>query len=153
MNMAWTWGILGLVLLGLEMATGTFYVLWFGVAGLLMSGVVALYPQLSSAMQLFLYALVSTVALLAGKFIFKREQAHDLKVGQSHGDEIGRVGIISEAVSAEKLGRIRFIQGLMGSREWRVVSDVWIDEGEQATVVGVEGNVLRVVPTSTAALE
>lgn len=146
MNMAWAWGILGLALLALEMATGTFYVLWFGVAGLVLCGVVTLSPALSLPMQLFIYAIASLVLLLLGKQLFKRSAQTELKVGQSQGDEIGRVGTIVEAVSPEQLGRIKFTQGLMGSREWRVASDVAIDVGQQASVVAVEGNSLRVAP-------
>lgn len=146
MNMAWAWGILGLALLALEMATGTFYVLWFGVAGLVLCGVVTLSPALSLPMQLFIYAIASLVLLLLGKQLFKRSAQTELKVGQSQGDEIGRVGTIVEAVSPEQLGRIKFTQGLMGSREWRVASDVTIDVGQQASVVAVEGNSLRVAP-------
>lgn len=146
MNMAWAWGILGLALLALEMATGTFYVLWFGIAGLVLCGVVTLSPALSIPMQLFIYAIASLVLLLLGKQFFKRSAQTELKVGQSQGDEIGRVGTIIEAVSPEQLGRIKFTQGLMGSREWRVASDVAIDIGQQASVVAVEGNSLRVAP-------
>lgn len=148
MNMAWAWGILGLVLLATEMTTGTFYMLWFGIAGLILCGVVTLSPGLSLPIQLLIYAMASLVLLLLGKQFFKRSAPTDLKVGQSHGDEIGRIGTIIETVSPDQLGRIKFTQGLMGSREWRVASDVHIDEGQQAYVVAVEGNSLRVAPSA-----
>ncbi|MDP2248747.1 MAG: NfeD family protein, partial [Nitrosomonadales bacterium] len=35
MESTWLWGILGLILLAVEMATGTFYILWFGIAALI----------------------------------------------------------------------------------------------------------------------
>jgi hypothetical protein len=41
-------------------------------------------------------------------------------------------------------GKIRFTQGLMGSREWSAVSIHTIEAGTQAKVVAVEGNALRI---------
>lgn len=145
MNEIWMWGILGLVLLGLEMATGTFYILWFGVAGLLMSVLVWMFPNMSPALQVFAFAVLSLGSLFVYKKYYKGSEQDDLKVGQSKGDEIGKQGTIIEAVSAIQNGKIRFAQGVMGSKEWTVVSDEAIAVGAVAKVVAVEGNTLRVI--------
>ncbi len=55
----WMWGALGLILLGVEMATGTLYVLWFGVAALCVTVVMWLFPAMPNAMQFSLFAALS----------------------------------------------------------------------------------------------
>jgi inner membrane protein len=144
MDPIWIWGILGLLLLGVEMATGTFYILWFGIAGLLVALLVWMMPEVSLAMQIFAYGVLSLGSLFIWKKYYKQTDKDDLRVGQSQGDEIGKVGKIIEAVSSGQAGRIQFAQGVMGSREWVVVADEPIEIGQNAQVTGVEGNTLRV---------
>lgn len=139
----WIWGILGLVLLAAEMATGTLYILWFGIAALCMSAALALFPLMALPLQLLLFAALALGSLAIWKFN-DRKNASDLRIGQSQSDEIGRIGSISQAVSPAHNGSIRFVQGLMGSREWMAISDEEIAVGEDAVVTGIEGNSLRV---------
>jgi inner membrane protein len=139
----WLWGVLGLVLLAAEMATGTFYVLWFGVAALIIAILTWLMPSMSVAVQLFLFSILSIGSLFVWRSYYKKTETHS-RVGQAQGEEIGRVGTIIEPVSAMQNGRIQFTQGVMGSREWDAVANEAIEAGKQAIVVAVEGNSLRV---------
>ena len=139
----WMWGILGLVLLAVEMATGTLYILWFGIAALCMSVALALFPMLALPLQLLLFAVLALGSLAIWKFN-DRKTTSDLRIGQSQSDEIGRIGSITAAVSPAHNGSIRFAQGLMGSREWTAIADEEIAVGEDAIVTGIEGNSLRV---------
>jgi len=139
----WVWGILGLVLLAFEMATGTFYVLWFGIAALIVAVALSVMPTLHVAMQLLLFSVLSLGSLAIWKR-FYQHTSNDLKVGQSQGDEIGRVGTVIEAVSAKKNGRIQFAQGVMGSREWAAIANEDIEVGSDAVIVSIEGNSLRI---------
>ncbi len=139
----WLWGILGLVLLGVEMASGTFYVLWFGVAALVLSVLLWLLPDIATAVQLLIYAVISVGLLFVWQRFYKKS-AVDSRVGQAQGEEIGRVGTMVETVSATQNGRIQFAQGVMGSREWAAVSTETIAAGSSATIVAIEGNSLRV---------
>lgn len=140
---AWVWGALGLVLLALEMATGTFYILWFGIAGLCVSLAVWLFPNLAISVQLVMYAVLSLGSLAIWKLNYKKIETHS-RVGQAQGEEIGRIGIMLETSSASQNGKIRFTQGVMGSKEWIAVSQETIESGKEAKVVAVEGNTLRV---------
>lgn len=139
----WVWGALGLILLAVEMATGTFYVLWFGVAALCVSVATWIFPELSHAMQFTIFAVLSLGSLAIWRRYYKKTEIH-YRVGQAQGEEIGRVGTVIKATSATQNGTIRFAQGLMGSREWVALSDEPIEAGSNATVVAVEGNTLRI---------
>lgn len=143
METEWIWAAVGLVLLALEMATGTFYILWFGVAALCLAVLTHFLPTLLVAYQLVIYAILSLGSLWWWKKHEKKIQVN-ARVGQAQGEEIGRTGVMINACSSKQNGMIRFTQGLMGSREWVAVSNMEIAEGEEARVVAVEGNTLRV---------
>ena len=67
MDAVWIWGIFGLVLLSAELATGTLYILWFGLAALIISALLWLFPGISLAAQLLLFAGLSLSTLLIWK--------------------------------------------------------------------------------------
>jgi membrane protein implicated in regulation of membrane protease activity len=139
----WMWGILGFILLAIEMATGTFYILWFGISALCISIALWIMPALPVTVQLFLFAALSLGSLAIWKLYYKKTSTSS-RVGQSQGDEIGRVGTITEAVSAKQNGRIKFAQGVMGSRDWTAIATEDIETGAEAVITGIEGNALRV---------
>lgn len=139
----WLWGAVGLVLLAAEMATGTFYMLWFGIAALCVSVATWLFPELTSAIQFTIFAVLSLVSLNIWKLYYKETDTHS-RIGQAQGEEIGRIGTVIETCSKTHNGKIRFTQGVMGSREWTAASDETIDVGSNAAVIAVEGNILRV---------
>jgi len=143
MNIVWTWGILGLILLAIEMATGTFYILWFGIAALIVALMTAVFPATPVALQFFLFALISLASLAIWKLNYKKTST-DSRIGQSQGEEIGRVGTITKKVSPQHTGEIEFAQGVMGSRRWTIVADEEIEPGAEALIIAIEGNSLRV---------
>lgn len=140
---AWMWAILGLLLLGAEMLTGTFYILWFGVASLCVALLLFVWPATSVSIQLLAFSILSLSSLALWRIKY-RKQSPPSRVGQSHGDAIGQIGKVTEPVSPQQLGRIVFTLPVMGSREWVIVSDDTIEAGSGAEIVGIEGNYLRV---------
>jgi membrane protein implicated in regulation of membrane protease activity len=143
----WVWSAIGVVLLAIEMATGTFYVLWFGVSALSVAIAMWMFPNIPHAVQFVMFAVLSISSLTIWKLNYKKYETHS-RVGQAQGEEIGRVGTVIEACSPAQNGKIHFTQGVMGSREWTAISDETIDAGSKATVVAVEGNALRIKKTN-----
>lgn len=139
----WVWGILGLILLAAEMATGTFYLLWLGIAALCVGIALFILPGLPASLQLVMFAALSLSSLAIWKLHYKKT-ATNLRVGQSQGDEVGRTGTITETVSPKQNGRISFAQGVMGSRDWAAIADEEIETGAEAVIIRIEGNALRV---------
>jgi membrane protein implicated in regulation of membrane protease activity len=148
----WIWGILGLILLATEMATGTLYILWFGIAALCLSVALWVFPAMPVSLQLFMFAALSLSSLAIWKLHDTRAGVH-LRVGQSQSDEIGRVGVITETVSPKQNGRISFAQGVMGSRDWAAIADEDIEAGAEAVITSIEGNALRVQRKSSVPIE
>ena len=139
----WAWAILGLILLGVEMLSGTFYILWFGVAALCVALMLVAFPAAVLSVQLLAFSLLSLISLAIWKLKYAK-QTPRLRVGQSRSDDIGRAGRMTASVSPEQQGRIAFTIPIMGSREWTAVSEEHIASGEEAIVTGIEGNYLRV---------
>ena len=140
----WIWAVLGIVLLAAEiMITGTLYTLWFSISALCVAVMLWLFPDTPYAVQFTVFAVLSLGSLAIWRRYYKKTDT-SYRVGQAQGEEIGRVGIVTEAVSPAHNGAIRFTQGLMGSKEWVAVSSEPIEAGSNATVVAVEGNSLRI---------
>ncbi len=142
-NAMWVWGAIGLVLLAVEMATGTFYVLWFGVSALSVSIAMWMFPNIPQALQFVMFAALSISSLAIWKLNYKKTETHS-RVGQAQGEEVGRTGTVTETCGPNQIGKIQFTQGLMGSREWPAIANEAIEDGSDATVIAVEGNALRV---------
>jgi membrane protein implicated in regulation of membrane protease activity len=143
MEPMWMWAAVGIILLAVEIATVTFYVLWFGIAALCVSVAMWLFPSMSEAAQFTSFAILSLGSLAIWRLNYKKTST-DTRVGQSQGDEIGRTGTVIETVSLKQNGKIRFAQGLMGSREWAAIADETIEAGNDASVVAIVGNALKI---------
>lgn len=139
----WIWGAIGLILLATEMATGTVYLLWFGVSALSVAIAMWMFPNLALALQFVMFAALSISSLAIWKLNYKKTETHS-RVGQAQGQEIGRVGEVTKACGPNQTGTITFTQGLMGSREWPAIANESIEAGSSAAVIAVEGNTLRV---------
>ncbi len=140
---AWMWAILGLILLGAEMLSATFYLLWFGIAALCVALLLFALPSTSLAIQLLAFSILSFTAIAVWRIKYSGKQPIS-HVGQSRGEAIGQIGKITEAVSPQQLGRIVFTLPVMGSREWVVLSEDTIEAGSGAEISGIEGNYLKV---------
>lgn len=61
--MCWFWLVLGLLLMGAELRFGTFYVIWFGVGALFVSGWVYVYPDATLGSQIFLWVVTAATMI------------------------------------------------------------------------------------------
>lgn len=127
------------------MAIGTMEVFWLGVSALCMAIAVWFFPDLSIGAQLLLYALFAVVTLVVWRKYYKKTDLN-FRIGQSQGEEIGRVGTISQTCGPNQNGRIRFTLGVMGSKEWTAIADETIEIGQEAKIVAVVGNAVKVIP-------
>lgn len=146
MQAGWWWCGLGLVLLCSEMLLGTLYLLWLGIAALVMAVFTLLWAEMPLALQAVNYAVLAVLALAMMRKLEKQKPT--LRIGQAQGEEIGREGIVTVAISPLQPGKIRFSQGVLGSREWVAYADTAIAEQQAAKIIAVEGNSLRVAPVS-----
>lgn len=142
----WHWIVLGIALVIAELAVPAFFVIWFGLGALLV-GLVLLVAPLGATAQIALW-IVASVAMVGLWFrVFKGGEylRSKTRVGQSDGDTIGEIGLMTKPAEPFARGKVRFQKPVLGADEWECVADAPIATGERVRVVAIEGSFLKVV--------
>jgi len=135
------WMILAIVLLGVELVTGTTYILWVAAAALIMAALVFILP-LSWGVQFVLFFILSVVLLVLGhKYVrpkFKGGEPADL-------NDRARtmVGEPVKAIADFEFGKGRVSHG---DTQWAaaLISGKEAKAGDQLRIVSVKGATLQV---------
>ena len=135
----WDWLALGTVLLILEVFGAGGYLLWVGIAGIIVGVVTFLIPALFWALQLPLFGIL---AILTAVFWWKRQRnivaSSDQPELNSRGHElIGRTFVVQQAI-VEGRGKIK-----VGDSVWMAVGPD-AEVGTPVRVTGQHGTVLSV---------
>ncbi|WP_210487236.1 NfeD family protein [Rufibacter aurantiacus] len=135
----WLWLMAGILLLVAEMLTGTFYLLWLGLAALVAAALSYLFPEnlwlppvaasVSGLLLTLLSKPLTARARLARGF---QDPAHDL---------VNRQGEVVEALIPGKLGIVR-----VGNETWSAKAPEELAPGQRILVVHQSSTVLQVVP-------
>ena len=139
----WQWAIGGIVLILLELAIPSFFIIWFGLGALLVAGVLLLAPALSLTAQLLLWTLAS-LAMVALWFRVFRPNRHKTLIGTAEGEVLGEVGLLVGAVAPYEYGKVRFQRPVLGAEEWTCRAETAIAAGERVRVIAIEGSYLKV---------
>lgn len=139
---AWHWLALGVVLLALEIATPTNYLLWPGIAALLIGALKFIVPGLDGVLSIFLFAVLavaSTIVWQRSGFGMATAAAPN-NLNARMDTYLGRKGTASGDFVAGR-GAI-----LLDDTRWTatVVDDSEPKNGEMLQVTGADGTVLRV---------
>ncbi|MBX3598089.1 MAG: NfeD family protein [Rhizobiaceae bacterium] len=130
----WNWVVLGIILLTLEILLPGVFLLWIGIAALIVG---ALSLALISAafwtwhLQVLVFLALSLITAYAGKRIMSsREAESDLPLLNKRGDQlIGRIATLTEPIENGR-GRVK-----LGDTMWRV-SGPDLPAGAKVRVVG-----------------
>ena len=139
----WYWFVFALVLLGIEMMTGSTYFLWPSVAAVL-SGFMALLPFSAWQFELIVFAIV-TVALsfyapAKVKPWLHRTQADHQNLNERGAQKVGRRAIVDQTFQ-DGAGKVR-----LGDTLWLAESEGGVDfeAGAKVIVERVDGTKLFV---------
>ena len=134
----WSWWVLGLILLGVEVLLPGFFFLWFGIAAILI-GISALLIDWPWQLQVVGFVVLSVVtALIARRFIgTKNGDTADPHLNARSGRFVGETFILAEPI-VEGRGRLRINDGV-----WQVRGPD-APAGARVKVIGAEGTVLNV---------
>lgn len=135
---AWSWWLLGFLLLGAEIVVPGFILVWFGAAALLV-GTLALVVDWPVRSLALLWALLSIVLLVFGRRYFRRSQttSEDPLLNDRAGRLVGRTFTLAEPLG-ENGGRLT-----VDDSTWRVRGPL-LPAGARVIVRAVEGPVLVV---------
>lgn len=132
------WLVLGLLLLIVEMASGTTYLLWPAVAAFI-TALVALTGMTNWVADVAIFAVLVIVLTAFGRPLVQRWRSEGGASGLNERSAtlIGTRGVIT--VFANGSGSVK-----IGDTVWRVISDDALAAGEPVEVASVDGATLRV---------
>lgn len=140
----WHWIVFGIFLILSEIALTTFFILWFGVAAVLIGALLFFFPSIAFKWQIFTWTVLSSVLALAWFKYLKPLSIDRTKAGLSREAIIGEVGQVILAPNSERRGRLRFPAPILGADEWTIIASEPVTEGDRVRVVDVSGNSLMV---------
>jgi membrane protein implicated in regulation of membrane protease activity len=143
----WHWVVFGVILILSEIALTTFFIFWFGVAAVMLGGILFIAPELSLSWQIFIWTLLSSVLALIWFKYLKPLSIDRTKAGLSREAIIGEVGQVISVPNTEKRGRMRFPAPILGADEWLIIASEPLSEGDRVRVKDVSGNALIVEKT------
>ena len=143
----WHWVVFGIAVMVSEMFLGTFFILWFGAAAVVVGVMLFLIPDLSMTWQILLWTILSSV-LAWGWFKYLKPLSIDkTKAGLSKEAITGEVGQVLIVPTEDKRGKLRFPAPVLGADEWIIISQDELTIGDRVSVVDVSGNSLIVKKT------
>jgi inner membrane protein len=132
------WLVLGLILLIVEMATGTTYLLWPAVAAFVTALVALIFPTNWIA-EMALFAVLIIVLTYFGHPLVKRWRDEGAASGLNERNltMIGKRGVVANF--ANGVGSVKIADTI-----WRAVSEEALEAGQNVEVAGVDGVTLKV---------
>mgnify|MGYP003330145815 FL=1 len=140
----WQWIVFGIVLMLSEIFIGSFFIVWFGAAAVVVGLLVLPLPNMSGTAQLVIWAISSASFALAWFKLIKPLNIDKTKAGLSKEALLGEVGQVLQVPSGDKRGKVRFPAPVLGSDEWLIISHEAVSIGDRVSVVDLSGNALIV---------
>src|SRR5262245_54852190 len=139
----WHWLVLGIVLVLLELAIPSFFVIWFGLGAIIVGIALLAFPAFTFAWQILLWVVCSVIFVVLWFKVF-RAGRHKTHAGMSKAAVLGEIGVVTREMRPFAKGQIRFQKPILGDELWESIADEEIRVGERVKVLDVEGNILKV---------
>ena len=138
----WHWIVFGILLLILEMSTGTFFMLGLGVAAIVVGILDALFIT-SFTVELTVWMILSILAIMAWFKWFRENPITDS--GQSN-YRLDTLGMVVEDIQPHSRGKVTFDTPVLGNTSWHATSKVDIDKNTRIKIVEINGQLIQVEP-------
>ena len=138
----WAWLSIGVLLMIAELFVPGVFIMWFGFGAILTGLITGLVSDLSVAMQLWTFVVMSVISLGLGIFVYgkifgpMKEKGNETRTGAQR--LVGKTFIVSEAIQNGK-GKV-----IVGDTVWLARSKKKIAKGAEVVVVDVDGTQLLV---------
>jgi len=136
----WHWIILGITLLILEMSLGTFFILGFGVAAILV-GIIDNFINTSFTLELFIWILLSILSIGAWFKWFRTKPITDS--GQSN-YRLDTLGTVIDEIKPHSRGKVTFDSPVLGNTSWHATAKVAISKNTRVQIVEINGQLIEV---------
>ena len=139
---AWSWLIIGILLMLMEVLTPGFVIFFFGLAAATVSIFVWLLPEFSIYWQLVAFSVLSVIyVLVLRRYVQSVFMGDGGDVTEMRDDMVGRIGRVTELVRPEAPGRV-----LVGDAEWSASSSMRIEKGMEVKVLSRSNLTVEVAP-------
>ncbi len=140
----WHWIVFGILLLILEMSTGTFFILGLGVAAIIV-GVLDTLLGTSFTAELGIWMVLSVLAIAAWFKWFREPPVTDS--GQSN-YRLDTLGTVLEEIHPHARGKVTFDSPVLGNTSWHATSKVDLDKNTRIKIVEINGQLIEVEPVN-----
>ena len=138
----WHWIVFGIILLILEMSTGTFFMLGLGLAAIIV-GIIDSTLSTSFTLELSIWMVLSILAIAAWFKWFREPPLTDS--GQSN-YRLDTLGIVMEDIQPHSRGKVTFDTPVLGNTSWHAISKVDINKSTRVQIVQINGQLIEVEP-------
>ena len=133
----WLWIFLGLILLGIEIMTpGGFYILFFGLAALVVGALVGLHLISAEWVQWLLFSGLSIASLVAFREPLRRLMKVDHSATTAVDTMIGELAIAVEDIAPDGLGKAELRGSTWSARNAGATA---LSKGQRGRVANVDG--------------
>ena len=139
----WHWIVLGILFIILEMATGTFITLGFGIAAITV-GLLDLIIGMNFLAQVIVWIILSVI-FISLLFKYFKEQPTVSNTGQSDYG-LDTLGTVTKSIEAHGRGEVKFDHPVLGNTVWHAASKQAIALGERVRIEEVNGQLIKVTP-------
>ena len=136
----WHWVVLGIILLILEMSSGTFIMLGLGVAAIFV-GLLDSIIDTSFTTELSIWMLLSILSIAAWFKWFKDPAVSH--TGQSN-YTLDTLGTVTEEIHPHDRGKVIFDTPVLGNTVWHATANESIVKGTRVKIVEVNGQLIEV---------
>lgn len=142
----WMWWAIAVLLLGIEVLLPTFFILWLGVAGVVVGFIAFFLPELSWQNQVIIFTILAVVITVVGRRVFRPQNLESDRPGLNirGADMIGRKYTTEQAFK-DGQGSLN-----IGDSRWMARSEDGepIKKDVRVEIVNVDASVLVVKPVS-----
>ena len=136
----WHWIAFGLVLLILEIFSGTFLMLGLGTSAIVVGVIEVLFPM-SLEMQLTIWLVLSVLAI-ALWFKYMRDNRVE-QTGQSN-YTLKTKGVVTKTIKPNSRGEVKFDLPVLGNTTWVAISKEELPINSRVKIIEVKGQLIEV---------
>lgn len=140
----WHWLVIGMLLIISEIFVPNFTIVWFGLAAIVVSGLMLIFPGLSLTWQLFTWAVTSCILTFLWFKLIKPRMVDRTNAGIARESLLGQTGQVIKAPVEGRNGVLRFSVPMLGSDEWSFFCSEPVSAGDRVVVKEISGNTLIV---------
>lgn len=111
----WWWVSFGIALMALEMVVFSFFLIWPGLAALIMAALLSVSPGIQGEIQVALFAILSVGLTFGGRFLFQKNDEPETSLNQRTKQIIGHKARVTDFELGE--GHVE-INGLRWTAIW-----------------------------------